>query len=161
MDPLTEALTYGLALASIVVAVCTFAWSRRLAAAVGKPSHRQRPRRGLRMFLLVGVLATGALVWFQAGDLWRTAPLLILVGAALNLLTSPGFQDSVYGDRGVQYGWYARRFEQLEAWRLTGEHLRWRLFGEWVSSRVPPSEHTALRARLEELAPGRESRFSA
>ncbi len=161
MDALTDALTYGFAAVLLVAAAVTLVWSRRLSTAVGPVLHRELPRRGGRLPLLAGVALTGLQV--VAGGLGvPIAPaLLVLAGVALILALSPGFSDSVYGERGVRCGWHARRFEQLEEWRLTGEHLRWKLFGEWVASRVPPADQPALRERLEQSCPGRESRFSA
>lgn len=81
----------------------------------------------------------------------------LLALSVLLIAASPGFQDSIWGQTGVQRGWYARRFSELEAWRLVGEHLRWRLFGNWVSTDVPPQEHAKLRLLLDVQAPGRES----
>jgi len=52
-----------------------------------------------------------------------------------------------------------RRFEDLEEWRLTGDHLRWKLFGEWQACEVPSAESESLRTKLEQLIPDRESRF--
>jgi hypothetical protein len=161
MDPFTEALTQGLGGALFAAGVLTFAWSRRLVVTVGPTLHRELSRRGLRAVLLAGVMLLAGLV-VLGGFERAPAPLVfVLAGVALVLLFSPGFRDSVYGEKGVRYGWYARRFEQLEEWRLTGEHLRWKLFGEWVACRVPPAEQAALRERLERLCPGRECRFTA
>ena len=69
---------------------------------------------------------------------------------------SPGFQDSVFGEHGVQRGWTARRFGELESWRLIGEHLRWKHRGLWVATDVPVAEHAALRERLLREIPDRE-----
>jgi hypothetical protein len=94
-----------------------------------------------------------------AGSEIGRQPITITVLALSFVLIAvcPGFQDSVWGERGVQRGWYARRLDQLEAWRLIGEHLRWKLFDEWVATDVPVQEHATLRLELERLAPGRES----
>ncbi len=118
---------------------------------------RVRRRLGVRVVLVLGALliAAGIVAGSQIGRSADTLALLALSSALLAL--GPGFQDSVFGERGVQRGWYARRLGDLEAWRLIGEHLRWKLFGEWVATDVPASEHAALRVKLEALAPGRES----
>ena len=72
----------------------------------------------------------------------------------------PSFEDHEFGTTGVRRGWFARRFDELDEWRLTGEHLRWRLYGVWLATEVPTEFHAELRARLEEIAPERESRFA-
>jgi hypothetical protein len=161
MAALDENLTYALAAALIVAALASLVWSRRLAAAVGPVRYCERPRRRLRLVFLVGALAAGGLVTSGGHGVPLAPALLALAMVAVLALLTPGFRDSVYGERGVRYGWYARRYEQLEEWRLTGEHLRWKLYGEWVSSRVPTAEHPELRTKLERLAPGRESGFAA
>lgn len=159
MESSDASLTYALGVLLVIAAAASLAWSRRLAATVGPVRHRELPRRRLRLVLVLGVLAAGGLV--VAGGVDVAPALLVLSSVALMLAITPGFHDNVYGERGVRYGWYARRYEQLEEWRLTGEHLRWKLFGEWVSSRVPPAEHAELRTKLERLAPERESRFAS
>jgi hypothetical protein len=60
----------------------------------------------------------------------------------------------------VQRGWHARRLEELEEWRLTGEHLRFRLFGEWTAVPLAPEHHAAMRARLVACCAERESPFA-
>ena len=80
-------------------------------------------------------------------------PVLGLIGLGA------GFQDAVLGDCGVQRGWLSRRFEELEEWRLAGDHLRFRLQGEWTSVPCPPERQAGLRAELLRLNPQRESPF--
>jgi hypothetical protein len=156
MDPLIEALTLATGAAVLLAAVATAAWTRRLAATVGRARHRERPRRALRVPLVLGVAALGLAVSLGGPS---ASQLVLLAGAGLLALVAPGSGDSDCGERGVRAGWFARRYEDLDEWRLTGEHLRWKLFGTWVSSRVPTSEHADLRTRLERACPERESRF--
>ncbi|MEM7515482.1 MAG: hypothetical protein AAF368_00970 [Planctomycetota bacterium] len=116
---------------------------------------------------------------------WLVAGLLLLVAAGVSLvrpglegtslalalvalgfgvgisLIAPAPEDSTYGERGVRRGWQARRFDQLEGWRLTGEHLRFLVHGRLVAVEVPRAEHDALRARLLELCPEGMSSFKA
>ncbi len=116
----------------------------------------QRGRTGRKALLVAALLASAAVV--AGSDIGRSAGGLTTLALALALLAvSPGALDTCYGESGVQHGWHARRLGDLEGWRLIGEHLRWKLFGEWVATDVPVKEHPALRARLEQLAPGREA----
>ena len=130
----------------------------QIRGAVGAVRHGARPTMsGRRVQLGIAVIALAALVWLDPA---LRAPAAVALGGAIAVaLLRPGFEDSAYGDSGVQRGWFARRFEDLEEWRLTGQHLRWKLYGEWLASEVPTSEHAELRARLEKLVPDRESRF--
>ncbi|MBI5431497.1 MAG: hypothetical protein HZA52_01570 [Planctomycetes bacterium] len=136
------------------------AWLARNRAAVGAVEVFVRRRGAIRVALLVAYVAAAAGVLIGASELPR-APLALdlALGLALVLL-SPGFQDSKFGAHGVQRGWHARRFAELEEWRLTGDHLRWKLFGQWVASDLPAERHTAARAKLVAVAADRESRFS-
>lgn len=151
-------LLIRLSIASLAAALSlVLLWQALNRGRVGTVRWRVRRRRGVRLTLVLGALlvAAGVVAGSKIGRSPDTLAMLALSVALLGL--SPGFQDSVFGERGVQRGWYARRLGELEAWRLIGEHLRWKLFGEWVASDVPASEHAALRAQLEALAPGRES----
>jgi len=140
-------------------AVCLFAWRARLGAAVGTPRVVVRPARPARRVYLAAVV--GLAVWLLVSDAGvPVAPSLVVLGLGVALvLIAPGAQDSVLGSSGVQYGWHARRFEQLEEWRLTGDHLRWRLFDEWIAAHAPAELHAELRTQLTAANAERESRF--
>lgn len=145
-------LGLGLAVAIAVVG--------RARATVGPVLAAERPgRRWRRGALLLLHLGAFALV-LALGDL-PPAPiaLVLALGAAISLLL-PGFGDAVLGEHGVQRGLHARRFEDIEEWRLTGDHLRFRLFGEWTSVPLAPEHHAAMRARLVAACPERESPFA-
>jgi hypothetical protein len=114
------------------------------------------PRRRVAMTALI--LAILAWILVQPG-VWPVPVLLCLGIAQLLVFTTPGAHDAVLGESGVQRGWHARRFESLEEWRLTGDHLRFRLFGEWTSVPCPPEHHFRLRSKLVQLVPERESPF--
>lgn len=128
------------------------------ARAVGPVRHEVRSQRRLRAaHLALLVLALPALVALDPPR--RSLAGVCLAGAAAIVWLRPGAEDSVWGRDGVRRGWFARRFEDLEEWRLTGKHLRWRLYGVWQATEVPPAEHEALREHLERVAGDRESRF--
>jgi hypothetical protein len=115
------------------------------------------PRRTQLLWILA-LLATGALVILTG--LIPPAPALLVLGTAAALVASlPRPEDSVLGEVGVRSGWFARRFGELEEWRLTGDHLRWRVGETWLSSSVPADRQLALREQLERACPERESRF--
>lgn len=147
----------GSAVLLALALLAVFFWRARNRARVGPVKLRVHPRRVVRSLLLcLAVLAAATLFfWTRPG----TSPegLAILVLAPALLAFSPGFQDSLWGAAGVQRGWHARRYGELEEWRLIGEHLRWKLRGQWLATHVPASEHAGLRTVLEAAAPGRES----
>jgi hypothetical protein len=111
-----------------------------------------------RVVMTVTILAILAWTLVQRGA-WPVPVLLCLGTALLLVFTTPGAHDAVLGEGGVQRGWHARRFESLEEWRLTGDHLRFRLFGEWTSVPCPPERQAELREKLLRLVPERESPF--
>jgi len=98
------------------------------------------------------------------GAQWSADPTpltLVLIGlAAFLAAATPGVDAQFCGERGVVRGWHARAFADLEEWRLAGEHLRWKLHGEWQACRVPPQLHADLRERLKAACPDRESPFA-
>lgn len=114
----------------------------------------------LKRRVVMTVLILAILTWIlvQPG-VWPVPVLLCLGSALLLVFTTPGAHDAVLGEGGVQRGWHARRFESLEEWRLTGDHLRFRLFGEWTSVPCPPEHQFRLRSKLVQLVPDRESPF--
>ena len=148
------------AIASLALAVlATVAVLLRGARRVGREIRADRPLQVLRYLALMAVGAASAAVVVHWSEIAGTPALAVLALAAVLFRTAPSSRDSVLGERGVRHGWHARGFEEIEEWRLTGEHLRWKLFGEWQAVRVPPERRDELRERLVSLCPGRESRF--
>lgn len=154
----SKLLTLPLPLLAVGFFVCVSNVARRRAK-VGAPIAVARPWRAAKLALLGGYVVLLAALLFQR-DL-SPLPVVIVVGlsAALVALT-PGFHDAICGEEGVQRGWHARRFEELEEWRLIGDHLRFRLFGEWTSVPLPAALHPRIREKLLALAAERESRFN-
>ena len=152
-----EALLWASSVLLGAVAVLVGIWQVQNRRRLGRVRLRLRGRRRVRLALILGAaVLVGLLAW--ADPLGRSSRVLAIGLLSVWLIaSSPGFQDSIWGESGVQRGWYARRYTELEQWRLVGEHLRWQLFGVWVSTDVPSSEHAALRRQLEAQAPGRES----
>lgn len=131
-------------------------WRARLRARTGRPVLVVRRRVWVRRALIAGVAAVAPAVVLAGESFPRAAALAVLALAAVGLALAPGFQDSELGEHGVRRGWHARRFDELEEWRLIGDHLRWRLFGVWVASDWPMARHEELRPKL---SAERESRF--
>ncbi len=158
LDLLLWATAAALVLANIGVAL----WQARWRASTGRRLHAVLRRRRAR-FAWIAAFALVAVLVMLAGEetIHRRPALAVLVFAALLIARSPSFRDSLLGERGVQVGWHARRFEELEEWRLIGDHLRWKLFGTWVACDAPTALHAELRAKLTQLAPERERRFQA
>lgn len=105
-------------------------------------------------------LQTGLLIITLVADPFPTLyAAFALLGAILLTWLSPGADDRACGEDGVYRGWYGRRYSELEEWRLTGDHLRFRLRGEWTSVEVPALKRAHIRMILQEAIPDRESRF--
>ena len=157
-----ELLELGLWLTAGMVgfaALWTFVRLRRLRAVVGAVRLREHGTRWLRMCELVATLVTLVALSFLPAMVPLAPALGVLVPSLWIFALHPADGDSVWGEEGVQRGWFARRYTEVEEWRLTGDHLRWKLKGSWVACRVPASEHAAMRAKLTALCPDRESRF--
>lgn len=131
----------------------------RARATTGAARHQDLPRRASRRLALAIPLALVAGWALQAGLLPAAGTLLLVVPALCLVAATPGRLDAILGEQGVARGFEARRFEDLEEWRLTGDHLRWKLHGEWTSSPCPAAEHDAWRRLLEERCGAAESRF--
>jgi hypothetical protein len=155
VEPLARALLWSTALLLCGALAASWAWRAHRQRRIGRVVHEVRARRKVRVAVLAGCAGGGA-VLLLAGP-WNSAAFAVVALSTLLLASNPSFRDSIYGERGVQRGWHARRFEELEAWRLIGDHLRWKLAGEWVSTDVPSAMQTELRARLVQLVPERES----
>ncbi len=157
------ALIFGVpVLFQLVVGLLAVAILRaRNQRATGRVLASDLPLRTLRRVGSSLGLAAVLLAVILAGPEPRVVyfTLLLLVPALGLVWLGPGFQDAILGEHGVQRGWLARRFEELEEWRLSGEHLRFRLHGEWTAVPCPPAEQPRVRAELERLNAGRESPF--
>lgn len=150
MESLEESLAGPLWLAALMLAgAVAFSdlWRARNSRKVGRVLLRVRPRR-LR-WLLRGGLALLAASVLVLGGLPRLPAVSVLALSGVLSFFYPGNRDSVLGESGVQAGWYARRFSEIEEWRLAGQHLRWRLRGEWVACAAPLELHASLRALLD------------
>ena len=107
--------------------------------------------QGLAVGALAWVLSLGALPWLPV-----TLLLALSVGA-VTLSFSAG--DQACGADGVRSGVWALSYSDLEEWRLTGEHLRFRYGGVWRAVMIPAELQGPLRSRLEEVSGGSESCF--
>jgi len=139
--------------------IATLTVTKRAQTAVGALLAQQRPGRWTRRILL-GAPQAAVLAYATMSEHLPQEPVLesLLLGMLLVWVT-PGFHDAVLGETGVQRGWFARRFEALEEWRLAGDHLRFRLDGEWTSVPCPPAAQARIREVLGEANPAAESRF--
>ena len=145
-------LLFGALIATVVV-------TTRARMQVGAVIAQDRSGTGLRRGVFA-LLHIALAVWIAAAGVLPLLPALSCVAASMLLvLVTPGPNDSESGETGVSRGWYGRRYAELEEWRLSGVHLRFRLFGEWTSAPMPACEHTRLREKLLTECPDRESRF--
>jgi hypothetical protein len=152
-------LARGLAVLLGLALLALGAWRVRLKRTVGAPKVAGRPGRRLRALYHAAAVLAAALAFFGGLAVPLAPACAVLALGVVLVALAPGEQDSTLGSAGVQHGWHARRFAELEEWRLTGDHLRWRLFGEWVATEAPAALHGELRALLVAANPGGESRF--
>jgi len=125
---------------------------------IGKPYLLIQDSRRVKPALLA--VQTGLLIITLFADPFpRMHAALALLGAMLLTWLAPGIDDRACGEDGVYRGWYGRRYDELEEWRLTGDHLRYKLRGAWTSVEVPAGKRAHIRAILQESIPDRESSF--
>lgn len=125
---------------------------------IGKPYLVIQDSRRVKPALLA--VQTGLLIiTLLAEPFPRMLAAFALLGAMLLTWLTPGVDDRGCGEEGVYRGWYGRRYEDLEEWRLTGDHLRFKLHGTWTSVEVPAAKRAHIRTILQDSAPDRESRF--
>jgi|SRR5688572_11965910 len=155
-------LLKGTAVFQAAALLFVLAWNARASQCTGRTIHAVRRRMAWRYALLAGIALLGLVcILADAPVLEGKLPAAAVLGLSAALIAlQPGFADSRCGERGVQIGWNARRYQELPEWHLRGEHLRWRQGQNWVACDLPVAEHAAVRARLEQLAPGRESALS-
>jgi len=133
------------------------AWTTR-ESKVGPLLHRVREPRTYRTALLA--VHTGLFVVTVAADEFPSAlGGLTLAMAALLTVLAPGTDDQACGENGVSRGWFGLRYDELEEWRLSGQHLRFRMFGEWTAVEVPSEKRGRVRAILARVARDAESRY--
>jgi len=141
-----------LAVALVVAALVRVRASRRVGVLVAAERGSRSP------LLLLPLAAALVLVFVGSAD---SLPIALVVAAAAFHFLAPRLDDRVLGRDGIQRGWYSLRFEHIESWRLTGDHLRVHLRGEWEAVPAPSRDHAELAKVLEARAPGRKSRFTA
>jgi len=160
----------GWALAGCIVHACERVTARER---VGRVLHAERGSNlacvlygvlGFGALIVVGLcclglLATGA--WMIPGiaaPYLMASVIIVLSVASVVLAQSQG--GGACGTEGVRSGGWAHTYGDLDEWRLTGDHLRFRAGEVWRAVALPADMHEEVRVRLEELAGGRESRFS-
>jgi len=161
-------LILWIALIELVLVASYLLW-RRLAAArrLGRSLQSTAPRQVWQRLVF-------ALVWLAAASFWipglgvevadeslRGPALALLIGGAVIMRLSPRPGIRVLGTTGVQSGWQNACFGEFIEWRLSGEHLRFRLDGRlWDAVDAASQVHAELREQLERVAAGRESRYT-
>ena len=157
-DPLVLLFAFtNLVLAGAIVASCFVHLQER--SRVGEVLDRVRGGRTMRIVVALLVLGVQAYATVEGEHLHRGLSLPLL-GLALGfVLLRPSRGDRVCGTRGVRCGWSVLSHRDLEEWRLNGDHLRFRLRGEWESVGLPHGLHERVEPHLREVAPDRESPF--
>lgn len=163
MDPQTALLAAPLVVGQMLVGLgLALATTLRMARdpRVGPTIHAVRDSRGVKPVLFA--VETGLLLVSLTADPFPTThAILVLLGALALTAICPGVHDQACGELGVYRGWFGRRYEELDEWRLAGDHLRFRMMGEWMSVALPRDRQAKVRAILERVAPDRESPHEA
>ena len=108
---------------------------------------------------LFGLLMTGGWMIPEITMPYLAAGALVILSLAAVVLAQPQ-GGGACGTEGVRSGSWAHAYRDLDEWRLTGDHLRFRAGEVWRAVKLPANLHEEVRERLETLAGGRESRFS-
>ena len=132
--------------------------NREAAARLGEVLVAERPHRRARAIGAGGMVLVAVLCLAFAAETAPEAVLTLSMGVLL-LALAPSADDRAAGSEGVLVGWDARRYEDLEEWRLTGQHLRFRLRGVWTAVPLPEELQRDVRGKLEERIPERQSDF--
>jgi hypothetical protein len=130
-------------------------------AKIGAKIAEERNGRWARRILLCGPQLLVLAVVVLRDDLGQDSPAECLFLGILLAWLLPGTRDTVLGDTGVQRGWIARRFEELEGWYMTGSHLCFRIHDEWAEAPCPPTQQARIREILSAANPGAETRFES
>ena len=128
---------------------------------MGEVLHRTSAGRAGRMRLasLVALLAVLAVALVSDGELSLALSLPTLLLTAAVVLTRPSAADGVVGRFGVRRGWGVHGLNELQEWRLTGEHFRFRVDQRWFAVPLPQSKHGPFEFELELRAPERRSPY--
>ncbi|MFT5286324.1 MAG: hypothetical protein ACI8TQ_002492 [Planctomycetota bacterium] len=123
---------------------------------VGDVIQSSLPGRHWRLFgsLLLVLVGAYALTNTEGDIVFLMVPLVI---ALVVHQIRPGVSDRVAGTEGVRAGWNSRAYSELDEWRLNGDHLRFRLFGQWTAVPLDLDKQGPVRDRLHEVAAARMS----
>lgn len=143
-------------LGALVVVFAVRARQRKKTGAARYSSCAPRHYRNVASVLVAAALVA---LLLRGGELALPGGTALLAALAC-LWLRPHAGDEVFGAEGVQRGWQARSFDELEEWRLTGDHLRFRIGPTWLAVGLPAREHAGVRELLLERRPEAESRFS-
>ena len=156
-DPILVLACAGLAPAA-ALGWRTSVGCRRAVGPIVQEAGRQRPWSVAfltgPLLLLAGVALVGLPTLFESLPLQSA---LVIGLFACTVRPTPHLER--LGEGGVQRGLVARRFSELEEWRLVGDHLRFRLGERWFAIGLPNEAHAPTRERLVAAAADRESRY--
>jgi len=133
---------------------------RQAALYVGEVLHRESPpavtQSRIASLVVVGAALSLALA---SGELTLALSLPTLALTVLLIWLAPAAATGQIGRSGVQKAWGVHGYNELQAWRLAGEHFRFRVDDRWFALALPASEHAFLEAELELHAPDRRSPY--
>ena len=152
---LTLIMAQVVATTGMVVAIVTRSSRAR---SVGAVLFERREPRALCPVLLA-ILCGLAIVALRMPEFPTAEAVMTLLLGAILVVVIPDPTDRACGDKGVVSGWTTVEYTAVAEWRLTGQHLRFRVAEEWTAVEVPRESRQKLRTTLENLIPERESRF--
>jgi hypothetical protein len=127
---------------------------------VGEDLHRESSA-GVVQARIAALAGVGLALSFAlaAGELPLALSLPTLALTVLLLWLSPSAATGRIGRFGVQRAWDVHGYNELQEWRLAGEHFRFRVDDRWFAVALPASKHAQLEAELELHAPDRRSPY--
>jgi hypothetical protein len=127
---------------------------------VGEVLHRESPA-AVTQFRIAALVGVGAALScaLASGELSLGLSLPTLALTTLLIWLLPVAAAGQIGRFGVQKGWAVHGHNELQEWRLTGEHFRFRVDDRWFALALPASRHALLEAELELHAPERRSSY--
>jgi hypothetical protein len=128
--------------------VAVLATQKRARTALGETLAMERPGLLVRRISLCAPQAIVLAIVLFRNDFGADSPAECLMLGILLAWLAPGPRDAILGEHGVQSGWFARRFEDLAEWQLTGSQLRFRLHDEWLAVPCPPTQQPRIRETL-------------
>ncbi|MFT7487015.1 MAG: hypothetical protein ACI9F9_002873 [Candidatus Paceibacteria bacterium] len=151
-------ILFAAAIQMVLSLVCLLALGHKHRRTVGALLLVQRPSTRMVFYMLPLALAL-FIASLRVGGAESSLLLVTVMASSACLWLWYQAQGAHLGALGARIGWRSRRFEDFEEWRLTGQHARFCLGGQWLALDVSGAQQASLRKQLEACCPERESAF--